>query len=810
MPGTIDSAAPHGSASFGTVFTDEMNGNGTWSLFWDVTDKALVEGTQKGWCINFTENPVTITPTLGYSGTGISSDFVQGEQGASITLDVTNNGTGSTGDPAGTNPLTVTDTLNSAFTYDSSVANGTDWTCSASSQTVTCTNHDTIAQDSSYPQLTIGVNVTASAAASVANSIGVSGAGITTNSADDSITVDPAPVLAVAKSHTDTFTQGQTATWNITVSNTAASGQTSGTITVNDTLPTGYTLQASTSTGNNFGCGATTNVVTCTSTAAIVGGGNNVINLTVNIPANSPTSVTNTASAYGGGDLVHSSGSPALSNTDPVTVVQVPASVTITAGGTQSASINTAFATQLTVLVKDAGEVAIPSQAVTLTAPASGASGTFSSGTNTITATTASTGTVGQLVETFTANGNPGGPYTVTATAGTVSANPAFSLSNTATTTTSASNAAATFSSSSQPVTLNATVTSAGGTVNAGTVTFSVFNGGTQIGSSTTPVNVTGGSASASYTLPGGTSAGTYTIVASYTGAGGFTSGSDNAHTLVVSAASTTTSTSNQTATFGASSVPLSATVTSSAGTVNEGTVTFTVLNGVTPVGNATTSGTVTGGSAGVNYTLPAGTPIGTYTIQAAFNGSTDFVASSDSVHSLSITSGTTTTGANATAPFSAANQPVLLSAMVTSAAGTVNAGTLTFSVFNSSNVQIGASTTPAAVTNGSASANYTLPGGTGTGTYTIVASYTGAGGFISSSDNIHTLMVQQMAAQVVVSGYPTPVTVGVGYQGTVTVEDSNGIPVAGYSGTATISTSDNSATVTTPITITNGTGTLP
>jgi len=64
---------------------------------------------------------------------------------------------------------------------------------------------------------------------------------------------------------------------------------------------------------------------------------------------------------------------------------------------------------------------------------------------------------------------------------------------------------------------------------------------------------------------------------------------------------------SNASTTYSASaqSVTLSATVTSGSGTVNVGTVTFTVFNGDTPVGAATTSGTVTNGTASVTYTLP-------------------------------------------------------------------------------------------------------------------------------------------------------------------------------------------------------------
>jgi hypothetical protein len=87
----------------------------------------------------------------------------------------------------------------------------------------------------------------------------------------------------------------------------------------------------------------------------------------------------------------------------------------------------------------------------------------------------------------------------------------------------------------------------------------------------------------------------------------------------------------------GTQTVTLAATVTSVSGAVNAGTVTFTVLDGTTVIGSAVTSSTVANGAASVNYMLPAGTAAGTYTIQAAYNPSEFFNASSDSTHTLTI-----------------------------------------------------------------------------------------------------------------------------------------------------------------------------
>ncbi len=308
---------------FGGTTSSTYNGNGTWSLYVDdggPTGGGETTSVNGGWCVSLTQNLPTVSATASHSGT-----FTQGQQGAPLTVNVTNNGPGPTGDPtAGSNPLTVTDTLNSAFAYAG--FSGTGWNCSTIAQTATCTNDSTVAHGSSYPALTIDVNVnpTASTTTSIPNQASVSGGGVkNATSNTDTVTILPAAVLAVQKSHTGTFTQGQTAQWNIAVSNTATSGMTYGTITVSDTLPANYTLASYTSTGNAWTCGRT-NVVTCTTTAGISGGADSIVTITVNVPGNSPESVTNTAAAWGGGDLTHTSLATAATSSDTAAVVQAP------------------------------------------------------------------------------------------------------------------------------------------------------------------------------------------------------------------------------------------------------------------------------------------------------------------------------------------------------------------------------------------------------------------------------------------------------------------------------------------------------
>jgi len=107
--------------------------------------------------------------------------------------------------------------------------------------------------------------------------------------------------------------------------------------------------------------------------------------------------------------------------------VLVPlANLAITGGNNQSANVNTAFAIPLSVQVLDAIGTPMPNLSITFTAPASGPSGTFSNGTQSITVMTNSSGIASA---TITANGTIGS-YGVTASyPGLNSAS--FSLSNT-------------------------------------------------------------------------------------------------------------------------------------------------------------------------------------------------------------------------------------------------------------------------------------------------------------------------------------------------------------------------------------------
>ena len=132
----------------------------------------------------------------------------------------------------------------------------------------------------------------------------------------------PLPAFTIVKTHTGNFTQGQMgATYTITVAN-SASGATSGTVTVTDTVPLGLTATAM--SGPGWTCSQPSGP--CTRSDSLAAGASYPpITLTVNVAVNAPATVTNTAAVSGGGAVNTStasdvtsigSGSPPPAGTD--------------------------------------------------------------------------------------------------------------------------------------------------------------------------------------------------------------------------------------------------------------------------------------------------------------------------------------------------------------------------------------------------------------------------------------------------------------------------------------------------------------
>jgi hypothetical protein len=278
------------------------------------------------------------------------------------------------------------------------------------------------------------------------------------------------------------------------------------------------------------------------------------------------------------------------------------------------------------------------------------------------------------------------------------------------------------FNEGSQNVALTATVTGGGVSVNEGTETFTVFSGTAPIAPPQT-VNVVAGNATVPvFTIPAATPGGSYIIQAVYNGTINYLGYTDRSGRLTITPAVTVSTASNETTTYSTASqtIPLSATVISAGGTVNEGTETFRILSGSTVVGTPMQVNAA-GGAASVKYALPAGTAAGTYTIQAVYGGTGNLVTSTDTAHALVINAAATTiTAAGASALVHTVGETVTLTAAVRSPAGTVGAGMVTFTILNGTTV-VG-TPVPVGVAGGSASASYLLPAGTAPGTYAIRA----------------------------------------------------------------------------------------
>ncbi|MET9608103.1 hypothetical protein ABZZ17_24050 [Streptomyces sp. NPDC006512] len=122
-----------------------------------------------------------------------------------------------------------------------------------------------------------------------------------------------APVLDVAKFHTGDFARGETGVYRFQLSNRSTSDPTTGTVTLTDTLPQGLTVQGTLSQAS-WECDLSTTSITCTN-SSVVGPFESypIIELTVNVAADAPCTVTNTVTVSGGG-------SPADSYSDPTTI----------------------------------------------------------------------------------------------------------------------------------------------------------------------------------------------------------------------------------------------------------------------------------------------------------------------------------------------------------------------------------------------------------------------------------------------------------------------------------------------------------
>ena len=110
------------------------------------------------------------------------------------------------------------------------------------------------------------------------------------------------PDMTLAKSHVGNFTRGSTASYTIPVENLSPYGSTSGTVTVNDTLPVGLTPISASGTG--WSCSIASQTVSCVNSTVLAANSfYPSITVNANILQTAPSTETNSALVSGGGEV---------------------------------------------------------------------------------------------------------------------------------------------------------------------------------------------------------------------------------------------------------------------------------------------------------------------------------------------------------------------------------------------------------------------------------------------------------------------------------------------------------------------------
>jgi hypothetical protein len=200
--GTI---AAGGSCTFSVNVTGTSGGHKT-NTTGTVTSSNAGSGNQATATIDVEAPDPTITKTH-------SGSFNRGQTGAQWTITVSNVGFGPT---VGT--VTVTDTLPNVQNPPVPTAiSGTGWTCTLA--TLTCTRADGLPSGSSYPPITLTVNIPINIQNNFTNTATVSGGGDVNpnnNTASDSISLGP-PLVITAKNNSSSVKAGTAAQYTFNV-----------------------------------------------------------------------------------------------------------------------------------------------------------------------------------------------------------------------------------------------------------------------------------------------------------------------------------------------------------------------------------------------------------------------------------------------------------------------------------------------------------------------------------------------------------------------------------------------------------------
>jgi uncharacterized repeat protein (TIGR01451 family) len=198
-----------------------------------VVNAAVVTGGNDG---NSANNEVN-DPTTIIRGADLTiakttnGNFTQGQVGAGYMLTVTNSGGIAT-----SGIVTVIDDLPAGLSP--AAISGPGWSCGISGNSTICTRSDPLAPAASYPPIILTVHVASNAPPSVTNLATVGGGGDLNAGNNTAMVATPiarAADLTIAKNHMGNFTQGQSATYTITVTN-IGSAPTGATVVVADPM----------------------------------------------------------------------------------------------------------------------------------------------------------------------------------------------------------------------------------------------------------------------------------------------------------------------------------------------------------------------------------------------------------------------------------------------------------------------------------------------------------------------------------------------------------------------------------------------